>query len=393
MKLLTIKITVLAVILFMLTDVSYDTVFRNTDYLYRVPELKNDGLKIGTSEEAEIDSRYLADAVKAIKKGKYKEIHSILIFKNNKLVLEEYFQGHTYQWDAPGHKGKWVRWNSEMPHALQSVSKSFASICIGIALEQGFIESVEQSIFDFLPDYQQYKDNGKEYITIEHLLTMTSGFAWDEWSSPLSSVQNDAIGIYFSDKNPIEFVLQRPLVAAPGTHFIYSGGDMQLLAEILKNATGMNIDKFSAKYLFEPLGIESFDWWLKYRTGEISTAGGLKLTPRDMIKIGALFLNEGVWDGKRILSGEWVEKSSMPFNNNRGINIPGEDLGKVGYAYTWWTKQNSTSGRMYFALGWGGQKIIVMPEINSIVVFTGANYQSKVKQHKILKKYILPAIS
>jgi CubicO group peptidase (beta-lactamase class C family) len=171
---------------------------------------------------------------------------------------------------------------------------------------------------------------------------------------------------------------------------------MIVLGEIIKNATGMNIDEFSAKYLFEPLGIDSADWWLRFENGVIEAAGGLKITPRDMVKIGVTFLNNGVWDGQQIISEQWVEKSATTFPVNTGINIPGEDSGRVGYTYSWWTKQYSDSGKeinMFWALGWGGQKIMVFPEVNTVVVFTGGNYLSEVQNLKILEKYVIPAFS
>jgi len=157
----------------------------------------------------------------------------------------------------------------------------------------------------------------------------------------------------------------------------------------------MDIDEFSEKYLFEPLGINSFNWYNRFENGVIETAGGLELTPRGMAKIGVTFLNDGVWNDKRIISEQWVKKSSTPFEGNTGIKVPGGDMGKLGYAYTWWTKDYSHSGKeinIYYAGGWGGQKIMVLPELDSVIVFTGGNYTSKVKNFAILKKYILPAI-
>lgn len=225
---------------------------------------------------------------------------------------------------------------------------------------------------------------------------MTSGLRWEEWGRSLGSVENDQIGIWFWEGGPMNYVLGRELVAIPGTRFNYSGGDIQILVEILKNATGMNIDEFSGKYLFEPMGINTYDWWLIFRSGEIKGAGGLKLTPRDMIKIGALMLNKGNWRGNQIISEEWVEKCSQPYPGNTGIKIPGEDLGKLGYSFTWWTKKFSFRKQninMFFAVGWGGQKIMVLPELDVVVVFTGANYDSKVHQFKILERYILSAIN
>ena len=171
------------------------------------------------------------------------------------LVFEEYYQGHAYQWDAPNHHGEFMTWNRDMLHNTMSATKSIVSACVGIAIDHGFIESVHQSIFEFLPEHQHLSNGGRAKITIEHLLTMTAGLEWREWSAPYSSVANPCIGIWFQDKDPISFILEMPLVATPGTEFNYSTGNMEVLGEILRYATNMNIDEFSRKYLFEPLGI------------------------------------------------------------------------------------------------------------------------------------------
>ena len=364
-------------------------------YPYFVPANTKDGLKVGSIHDVGIDEDMIRKAVGRIDNGKYGEVHSMLIYKNDMLVFEDYYEGHKYQWDAPGHYGEYIKWNRDMQHCIHSDTKSITSLCIGIAIDKGFIDSVQQSIFDYLPDYQDFKVNNKEYITIENLLTMNSGLKWDEWGVSLSSIKNDQIGIWFWKDGPMNYVLSKDFAAAPGTRFNYSGGDIQILVEILKNATGMKLDEFSEKYLFEPLGITSFNWWLIFPTGEIQGAGGLKLTPRDMIKVGAMMLNKGMWKGKRIISEDWVSKCSSPFPGNTGIKVPGEDLGKVGYAYTWWTKDftyHSDDIHMYFMLGWGGQKIIVLPRLNMVIAFTGANYNSKVHDFEIIERFILPAV-
>lgn len=362
---------------------------------YIPPSDINDGLQVGTLSRVNMDEDMIQKVVGRIHHNKYGEIHSMLIYKNDLLVFEDYYEGHQYQWDAPEHYGPYVTWNRDMLHCIHSDTKSITSLCIGIAIDKGYIKSVNQSIFDYLPDYQHLKTKEKEKITIENLLTMTSGLKWKEWNVSLSSIENDQIGIWFWEDGPINYALGRDLVAEPGTRFNYSGGDIQILAEILKNATGMKLDEFSGKYLFEPMGINSYDWWLIFQTGEIQSAGGLKLTPRDMIKIGTMMLNNGVWNGNRIISEEWIEKCTSPYQGNSGIKVPGEDLGKVGYSYTWWTKIFSFKGRkidLYFALGWGGQKIIVIPDLDMVLVFTGANYTSKVHEFEILQRFILPAI-
>jgi len=364
-------------------------------YTYEPPENINDGLEVGTLEEVNIDSELIEEAVNGINRGKYREVHSILVFKDGKLALEEYFEGHKYQWDAPDHHGELVTWNRSMSHVLQSVTKSITSTCIGIAIDKGFIESVHQSIFDYLPEHQPLKTDGKDGITIEHLVTMTSGLEWDEWSAPLSSRDNDIVEIWFEDaeqdKDPVTYALERPLVHEPGTSFTYSGGNMIVLGEIIKYATNMTIDEFSGQYLFEPLEIDSFDWWLLFESGVFETGGGLKTTPRDMIKIGVTFLNGGIWNGEQIISGQWVEKSATPYADNNGIDVPGTDKRNVGYSYTWWTKEYPESD-MFYAGGWGGQDIFVFPELNAVVVTTGGTYTSSTRTMSLLERYIIPAL-
>lgn len=364
-------------------------------YSYKTPVYINDGLAVGSLEDVNMDIRVFENLVNEIEGGRYKELHSMLIVKDNKLVFEEYFPGHLYQWDAAHHHGEWVNWNMTIPHRVMSVSKSITSTCIGIAIDNGFIESVHQSIFDYLPNHQHLKDNGKDQITIEHLVSMTSGLEWDEWHAPLSSAKNDIVGIWFQDKDPVSCILERPLVNKPGTSYTYSGGNMILLGEIIRSATHLDIEEFSKKYLFEPLEVDSSQWELRFENGVIEAAGSLIITPRAMAKIGVTFLNNGVWNGKRIVSEEWVEKSAVPFPGNLGINVPGEASGKEGYSYGWWTKTYPIAGKkvnMYSAGGWGGQHIMVLPEVNTVVIFTGGNYVTKRPPFKILKKYIIPAI-
>ncbi len=373
-------------------------------YTYQPPENLDDGLEVGSLDDVGINTELIEKGVDEISRGKYREVHSMLIFKDNKLVFEKYFYGHKYKWDGPDYHGIAVAWGSSKPHCLQSVTKSITSACIGIAVDKGFIRSVNQSIFDYLPEYQRFNTDGKDQITIEHLLTMSSGLKWDEWGAPNNSPDNDAIGLWFCE-DPIAFVLERPLIYEPGTSFTYNGGGMDVLSEIIKNASKMDIDKFSAKYLFEPLGIDSFDWYNRFENGMIDAASGLKLTPRDMIKIGVTFLNNGVWNGEQIISGQWVEKSSVsyPGPGNSWFNnfirpIPPDEgtMGRRGYSYSWWTHQFSNSGKkinIFYAGGWGGQNIMVLPELNTVAVFTGGNYTSNVQTFKILDRYIIPAFS
>ena len=317
-------------------------------------------------------------------------------------MLEEYFPGHDYLWDGPGHHGERLNWDKDQVHNIHSAGKSITSACIGIAVEKGFIESIDQSIFDYLSDYQYLNTDGKDQITIEHLLTMTSGLAWDEWGVPYSNPENDIIRLWVECDDQVECILGAPLLSEPGSDFTYSGGGMVLLGEIIKNASGMDIEAFSGKYLFEPLGIHPPEW-VRFDSGVIYAGGDQRLTPRGMLKFGITFLDDGVWDGQRIISHQWVANSASPYSgpDNTWFNSffqaipPGNTIwGPRGYSYSWWTHQFSHSDKKilaYWAGGWGGQKIIILPEKESVVVFTGGNYTSADPTIKILTKYIIHA--
>jgi CubicO group peptidase (beta-lactamase class C family) len=202
------------------------------------------------------------------------------------------------------------------------------------------------------------------------------------------------IEIWFQEKDPVTYILEKPLVTEPGAAFNYSTGNMILLGEILRVATRMNIDEFSYRYLFQPLGIDSSSWPEVYPNGALNNT--LYITPRAMAKFGLTYLNGGIWNGQRIVSDEWVERSKVDYPGNHDINVPGEHSGKMGYTYSWWTKTYTEGGKtihMYTASGFGGQHIMVLPEVNSVVVFTGGNYLTRRPPFKILKKYIIPALA
>jgi len=363
-------------------------------YTYCPPENIDDGLAVGSLAEVSIDPAPLAEAVSKIRQEEYREVHSILILRDGKLVFEEYFEGHRFEYDGNDHHGELLTWGREMPHRVMSITKSITSACVGIAVDKGFIESVHQSIFDYLPEHQHLKRDGKGGITIEHLLTMTSGLDWNEWAVPYANPKNDVIMLYQVD-DPVAYVLNKGLIDESGKSFNYAGGNNILLGEIIKNAAGMNSDEFSGKYLFGPLGIDPY-YWATYRNGVVDAAGSIEITPRDMAKIGLTFLNGGVWNGNRILSEEWVRKSAASYPGNSWLNDWDDHWGMKGYSYSWWTHHFTRGGKrvdMYYAAGWGGQFIMVIPDVNSVLVFTGGNYLSFRPPFEILKKYILPAFN
>jgi CubicO group peptidase (beta-lactamase class C family) len=363
-------------------------------YTYESPENINDGFETGYLNEVNINPAMIERAVERIQQGRYEEVHAIIIVRENKLVFEEYFKGHKFRYDTTLHHGQLVTWDRTKLHRVMSVTKSITSACIGIAVDKGFIESVHQSIFDYLPQHQHLNKEGKDKITIKHLLTMTTGLDWNEWRLPYSHPQNDVIMMY-TVADPVTFYLNKQLIDEPGTNFMYAGGSNIILGEILRHATQMNLDQFSGKYLFEPLGISPYHW-IQYKNGMIDAAGSLHITPRDMAKIGVTFLNKGVWNGKRIISENWIDKSSTPNPGNLWLNNWDDHWGMRGYGYMWWTHTFVLSGErinMYYAGGWGGQFIMVIPDLNTVAVFTGGNYLAYRPPFEILKKYIIPAFN
>ncbi|MDJ0751585.1 MAG: serine hydrolase domain-containing protein [Woeseiaceae bacterium] len=372
-----------------------------TRYAYRPPQQIDDGFDVGTLDEVGLNSALLAKAVDRIKDGRFGEVHSMLIFKDNRLVFEEYFPGHDFQWDGPNFHGAWVIWDRDTEHDVASVGKSITSACVGIAIEEGFIESAEDSIFAYLPEYQDLNTAGKDRITIEHLVTMTSGLEWDEWGRSLSDVNNDLIALWFCD-DPVACILEKRLVSEPGTDFSYNSGNSVLLGEIILNATGMNIEAFSAEYLFKPMGIETVAWnWIN--DDVVYAGGGQRMTPREMLAFGVTYLNNGLWDGQQIVPAQWVEASAKPFpgpgsswRNSRWKPIPLDDgtRGQRGYSYAWFTHIFSHAGQKlpsYWATGFGGQKIIVFPDQNAVVVFTSGNYEMPSSNAEILADFVIPA--
>lgn len=382
--------TIITISILGLLNLACSKVF--TDIIYHAPVSLEDGLEVGTLEEVGLDTQLILNASGMIQAGKFGEIHSMLVYRHERLVYEEYFPGHEFKWDAPYYYGNYIQYDQNTLHGIMSCTKSVTSACINIAIEQGYIENVDQSIFDYLPDLQEFNSGRKSEITIEHLLTMTSGLEWNEWNAAHGTDANDIDRLYIQCSDDLlPCVLERSMVADPGESFTYNGGGIIALGEILKNATGMDLIEFSKNNLFDPLGIDTL-YWSTYPEGEVDAAGGILLRPRDMMKFGVLFLNGGTWNGQRIISEDWIEKSSEIYNNNIRINIPIEDSGRNGYGYTWWISEvGSDNDLMYRANGWGGQVIMVIPAKEMVVVFTSGNWPSNSSLFSILEKYILPA--
>jgi CubicO group peptidase (beta-lactamase class C family) len=286
-------------------------------------------------------------------------INGVLISRNDVLVLEKYYNG--YDQDAV--------------HATASVMKSVVSLLVGIAIDQGFIQGEDVEIFDFFTGQTfENMDARKDSLTIRHLLTMTSGLQkGDYWTGDLWS-------------DWIQSILDEPVITEPGQVFQYHGGNVYVLMEILMVATGMDLLAFADQYLFTPLGINSQNVAWKDAQDRYEE-GAMRLLPGDMMKIGLLFLNRGLWNGVRVVSESWVDRST----DSSMQNVTYSQL-TVDYGFLWWVDVGDYAGG-YFAMGYGGQYIYVYPPLNLVVVTTAGLSQIETMLNAVIKGYIIPSIS
>lgn len=328
------------------------------------PAYLNDGIKTAVLSKAGLNTDSLNQLTTQIASGFYPNIHSLLIYKEDKLVYENYFFGNDQKW---GENLGVIEHNINDLHDVRSISKSIVSACVGIAIAQGKIESVNQKIFDFFPQYAAFDTGMKKELCIKHLLTMTSGLEWNE-DIPYDNPENSEIQMIRS-ADPIAFVLTRRNTSIPGKEWKYNGGTTQLLAAIIEKVTGKRVDAFAKKYLFKPLGIVNFEWVNYPGTDNPAAASGLRLRPRDLLKFAILYHNKGIWDGKRIIPEDWIKQSFHPWVNQSRSN--------GGYGYQFWIRNDSIQKhplKIVTAVGNGDQRIYFDEKNNLIVVTTAGNY-------------------
>lgn len=355
-------------------------------YQYRIPTQIDDGWETASLEDVGIREYPINRMMDIILKGLLNNVHSILIIKDGKLVFEEYFSGYKYNYSGDKFRGDYVNFDRNTRHFLASASKSITSAALGIAFTRGFINSVDKKIFAFFPEYAYLKNEEKNKMTLEHFLTMTSGLEWILEDISDKDARNDVITMASVD-DQIQFVLEKPVVSQPGTVFNYSSGNTVVLGEVIRKASVFNIKELAEKYLFSPLGIKNF-YFAKYQSGVYAVSGDIYMLPRDMAKIGYLYLRKGIWKGKRILSEWWIKQSVteyIPYTLN---------IHTTGYGYHWWLKTYYSLYDSFSARGWGGQTIMVVPALDLVAVFTGGDYEINRKWWalELFRDYILDAV-
>ena len=242
--------------------------------------------------------------------------------------------------------------DTDEPTNIKSASKSILSLLIGIAIDEGYIESVDQPIAPYFQDYfEANPDSAKESITIRNLLTMRSGLE-------TTSFRNYGRWVMSSDW--IEFTLDQPMVEEPGTEMIYSTGTSHLLSVILTRATGMTTRQFANRYLFGPMDMEIGGWDRDPR-GYYMGGNNMAVSPHDLVKIGTLMMNVGEYEGEQIVSREWIMDSIQIYTRS--------NYNPYNYGYMWWRRPVG-SYQLFFAWGNGGQYILILPELDAVVSIT-----------------------
>jgi len=316
------------------------------------------GWRSSTPEEQGMDSDLLSEMLGTIQEQNY-GIDSVTIVRNGYIVADARIQP----------------FRSTSKHNIFSCTKSVVSALIGIAIDQGYIEGLQQPVLSLFP--QRTVANGdanKEAMTLEHLLTMTTGFRCQDsylyrWTG-LNQMRES--------EDWVQFVLDLPMDGEPGARFEYCNGASFLLSAIIQETTGMSALEFAEEHLFGPLGISDVDWSSNPQGISLGYSE-LRMHPHDMAKIGYLYLNDGRWDGEQIVPSEWVKASTRKY-----VSATLED----GYGYQWWVDDSG----MYLALGYGGQFIFVIPEKEMVVVFTSSLEDSDFyAPQTLLNEFIIPA--
>lgn len=268
-------------------------------------------------------------------------IYAVLTVRDGVIVDEYYQDGYSQESIFP----------------LHSCSKSFTSTLTGLALEEGLIDSLDAPIETWFP---QLAGNPKGQITIRDLLVHKSGLEWHEWDG-------DSFFALNRSENWVDYVLSQPLLYEPGTVFSYTTGGSHLLAAILEQATEDGMLKYAGEKLFTPLGMESVQWGTDTQ-GILDGGNGIRMTVRDAARFGQLFLNNGLWEGERLVPEEWISQATAIHEQRYG--------GGGSYGYQWWIRSFGQQGYdSFFAMGAMGQFIFVVPELSLVTVITADTSQ------------------
>ncbi|MGS5089104.1 serine hydrolase domain-containing protein [Hydrogenophaga sp. A37] len=291
-------------------------------------------------------------------------IHSVLVMHGDRIVAERYRSGQD--------RGLYSLWSSRRHfgpddlHDMRSISKSVVGLVYGVLLARKEVPGLDTTVASLYAEHPALDQPPKNAIRIRDLLTMSAGLAWDE-PSPVRRTRDD-------DQTPLAWtgsfystVFGRDAVARPGETFVYSGGLTSVLVDVIERSTGRPWAEVVDAELFQPLGIQTWTWGRDLRGRPLAHAG-LRLRPRDLLKIGALVLRGGQWQGRQVVPSAWVQATTSTH-----IRVSA----RFGYGYQWWTSEQTVAGRslaVIQAIGNGGQRLFVVPELDLVVAMTAGDY-------------------
>jgi CubicO group peptidase (beta-lactamase class C family) len=311
-----------------------------------------------------------------IEAGEFGNVHALLAQRGPEVFEEAYFTG-------PDERRGWplgtVVFDADTLHDARSISKTVVALLYGAALAEGKVPALDQPALDAFPEHADLRTPERLRVTIGHLLTMTSGFAWDEFTYPYQDARNSE-RLMDAAPDRYRYVFEQAFAHEPGTTWTYSGGDVAVIARILERGTGMALEDYAAQALFAPLGIEAHEW-LKDRQGVAFAASGLRLRPRDFVKIGRLIADRGAWEGRAVAPPAWVDAMIAPH-----ARVGGEPPCGMAYGYFTWLSALCAEGAPpapYAAgIGYGGQRLIVFPETRLVIMITAGNYADREQDAK-----------
>jgi CubicO group peptidase (beta-lactamase class C family) len=294
-------------------------------------------------------------------------LHGVIVARKGALVLERYFEGEDEAWGDP--LGR-VAFAPDTLHDLRSVTKSVLGLLYGIARAQGKVPPPEQPLLDALPEYAELAtDPRHRKLTVAHALTMTLGFDWNE-DIPYQDPANSEIQMEMAPDR-FRYIFTRPFIADPGTRWIYGAAGTTLIGKLITKGTGLPLPDFARANLFDPLGIGP-TVWTNGLNGEPAPASGLRMTPRDLARIGQLILNRGQWEEKRVIPAAWLDASFVPY-------VACDEQRRYGYFWysgdlQYGNPPNRPIAHWVGAFGYGGQRLFVLPELALVIAITCGNY-------------------
>ncbi|MCP3057497.1 beta-lactamase family protein [Myxococcus sp. K38C18041901] len=347
-------------------------------YVYRPPVAEQDGWATASLSDVGMDPAPIQALMQRlldteVGPGPAQRVQGVLIARKGKLVLEEYFYGY----------------DKEKLHDLRSASKTLAPVLVGTAIQKGAKLSAQTPVYSMFPGYQPKApaDARKAGLTLEHLMTMTSGFDCDDDNEETPGNENN---LQSQEGDWYAYTLDLPMGRAPGeTQAVYCSAGINLVGGVVRNATGTWLPEHFERTVATPLQFRHYAMNLM-PDGEAYLGGGLYARPRDALKLGQLYLSGGVWNGRRVVSKQWVERSTA----RHSVMSP-----ERTYGYAWWRHELRVGERVYAeyeAGGNGGQYVMVIPELELTVMFTGGNYGQfnlwKAFREELLPRYILAAV-